>query len=86
MTIVSNASPLINLARIGKLDLLHHLYDTVLNMGLRYTGLVGLLIEAKYKGLITEVKSHLDALRWEANFRVSNALYRRVLRDEGEKL
>ena len=30
------------------------------------------------------VKSHLDALRWEANFRVSNALYRRVLRDEGE--
>ena len=56
MTIVSNASPLINLARIGKLDLL------------------------------TEVKPHLDALRWEASFRVSNALYRRVLRDEGEKL
>jgi len=25
MTIVSNASPLINLARIGKLDLLHRL-------------------------------------------------------------
>jgi predicted nucleic acid-binding protein len=30
MTIVSNASPLINLARIGKLDLLHRLYDSVL--------------------------------------------------------
>ena len=163
MTIVSNASPLINLAHIGKLDLLHRLYDSVLipqavwdevvvqgagqpgaeevssapwirrsavtntqlvwalqqdldageaeaivlaletkaelllmderlgretarHMGLRYTGLVGLLIEAKHKGFITEVKSHLDALRWEANFRVSNALYRRVLRDEGEKL
>ena len=54
-------------------------------MGLRYTGLIGLLIEAKRKGLISEVKSHLDALRREANFRVSDALYRRVLRDEGEK-
>jgi uncharacterized protein len=163
MTIVSNASPLINLAHIGKLDLLHRLYDSVLipqavwdevvvqgagqpgaeevssapwirrsvvtnaqlvwalrqdldageaeaivlaletqaelllmderlgretahHMGLRYTGLVGLLIEAKHKGFITEVKSYLDALRWEANFRVSNALYRRVLRDEGEKI
>ena len=163
MTIVSNASPLINLARIGKLDLLQRLYDSVLipqavwdevvvqgagqpgaeevssapwvrhsvvvnaqlvwalrqdldageaeaivlaletkaelllmderlgretarHMGLRYTGLVGLLIEAKHKGLITEVKSHLDAPRREANFRVRNALYRRVLHDEGEKL
>ena len=27
MSIVSNSSPLINLARIGRLDLLHHLYS-----------------------------------------------------------
>lgn len=162
MSIVSNASPLINLARINKLDLLPRLYDSVLipqavwdevvvqgvgqpgaeevnsaswikrstvvnaplvqalrqdldageaeaialaletkaelllmnerlgretarHMGLRYTGLIGLLIEAKRKGLISEVKSHMDALRQEADFRVSDALYRRVLRDEGEK-
>lgn len=162
MSIVSNASPLINLARIGTLDLLPRLYDTILipqavwdevvvqgagqpgaeevssaawvkrckvantqlvralrqdldageaeaialaleveaelllmdehlgretarHMGLRYLGLIGLLIEAKYKGLIGEVKSYMDVLRREANFRVSDALYRRVLRDEGEK-
>lgn len=163
MSIVSNASPLINLARIGKLDLLPRLYGAILipqaiwdevvvqgagqpgaeeissaawirrstvvntqlvralrqdldageaeaialaleveaelllmderlgretarHMGLRYTGVIGLLVEAKHKGFISEIKSHMGALRREANFRVSDALYRRVLRDEGEKL
>jgi predicted nucleic acid-binding protein len=163
MSIVSNASPLINLARIGKLDLLPRLYggltvpeavwrevvlegqgqpgaeeieraswiqvrsvtnrdlaqalqqeldageaeaialalemgaefllmderlgrETALHMGVQSVGLIGVLIEAKHKGLISGVRSLLDALRDVAGFWVSEALYRRVLQDEGESL
>jgi predicted nucleic acid-binding protein len=163
MSIVSNASPLINLARIGKLDLLPRLYgeltvpeavwrevvlegqgqpgaeeieraswiqvrsvtnrdlaqalqqeldageaeaialalemgaefllmderlgrETALHMGVQCVGLIGVLIEAKHKGLISGVRSLLDALRDVAGFWVSEALYRRVLQDEGKSL
>jgi predicted nucleic acid-binding protein len=163
MSIVSNASPLINLARIGKLDLLPRLYgeltvpeavwrevvlegqgqpgaeeieraswiqvrsvtnrdlaqalqqeldageaeaialalemgaefllmderlgrEAALHMGVQCVGLIGVLIEAKHKGLISSVRSLLDALRDVAGFWVSEALYRRVLQDEGKSL
>jgi predicted nucleic acid-binding protein len=58
--------------------------DIARHMGLRFTGLIGCLIEAKHKGLIMSIKPHLDALRSEANFRLSTTLYRRVLSDERE--
>lgn len=161
MKIVSNSSPLINLARIGKLGLLRELYGELIipeavwhevvvegsgqpgadevkgadwikaqvvtnrdlkralhqeldageaeaivlaleigaelllmdehlgrevacHLGLRYTGLIGIFIEAKRKGHIRAVKPYLDSLRDMAGFRVSNELYLRVLQDEGE--
>jgi len=58
--------------------------DTARHFGIRYTGVVGVLIEAKHKGFLQAIQPHLDALRNLAGFRVSEALYRRVLQDEGE--
>ncbi len=52
--------------------------------GLHFTGLIGILIEAKSQGLIDSVKVHLDELRNRAGFRVRNELYLRVLADQGE--
>lgn len=161
MSIVSNASPLINLARIGRLDLLCQLFgeltipeavwnevvvegagepgadevksaswirmqvvanrqlvhalqqeldageaeaialalevgaelllmdehlgrETARHLGLRFIGLIGVLVEAKRKGMIGAVKPPLDALHDVAGFWVSDALYLQVLQDEGE--
>jgi predicted nucleic acid-binding protein len=161
MKIVSNASPLINLARIGKLGLLQKLYGELIipaavwqeivvegagqpgadevktadwinqqdvtnkqltqalkqeldageaeaialaleigadlllmdedlgrevarHLGLRYTGLIGVLIEAKRKGFVVSIKPCLDQLRDIAGFRLSEELYARVLQDQGE--
>lgn len=48
-------------------------------LNLRYIGILGILIEAKNKGLITEVKPLLDALINEAGFWVAEPLYNSVL-------
>ena len=54
------------------------------HLGLDYTGLIGMLVEAKRRGLLQAIKPCLDALRNLAGFRISDALYTRVLEDEQE--
>lgn len=49
-------------------------------LNIRYTGILGLLIEAKSQGLITAVKPLLDALIIQAGFWVAESLYDSVLR------
>jgi predicted nucleic acid-binding protein len=58
--------------------------DTARHLGLRFTGLIGLLIDGKRKGLILSIKKELDALRDVAGFRIADSLYRQILRDEKE--
>ncbi|MDZ8185375.1 MAG: DUF3368 domain-containing protein [Nostoc sp. ChiSLP02] len=48
-------------------------------LGLRITGLLGILIEAKHQNLIIAVKPLMDALISTSEFRVSPALYNQIL-------
>jgi predicted nucleic acid-binding protein len=67
--IVSDTSPINNLAAINHLHLLQQLY----------TGILGILVEAKSQRLISAVKPLLDALINQAGFWVAEPLYKRVL-------
>jgi hypothetical protein len=48
-------------------------------LGIKITGLLGILIEAKRKHLIVAVKPLMDSLIATSEFRISPALYNRVL-------
>lgn len=55
-----------------------------IDLGLSITGLLGILLVAKRRGLITQIKPIMDNLISEANFRISPNLYREVLAAAGE--
>ena len=88
MIVISDASPVINLALELKADLL--LIDERIgrqvaqHFQLPIMGLVGVLSLAKQKGFIENMQEILDRLIEEAKFRISPDLYREVLRNEGE--
>mgnify|MGYP002777008651 CR=1 FL=1 len=48
-------------------------------LGLRITGLLGILVEAKSQNIIIAVKPLMDALIATLEFRVSSALYNQIL-------
>jgi uncharacterized protein len=52
--------------------------------GLRFIGTMGVLIEAKARGVLREVKPVLDELRSNAGFHMSETLRARVLQVTGE--
>ena len=55
-----------------------------LRLGVRIIGLLGLVIEAKQKGLIPFVKPTMDALKQKAGFWISQDLYDHILQVAGE--
>lgn len=48
-------------------------------LGVKITGLLGILVEAKRKHLVIAVKPLMDALITTSEFRVSSALYKQIL-------
>jgi predicted nucleic acid-binding protein len=52
--------------------------------GIRLVGILGALTEAKRRAILPEIRPALDDLRDKAGFRLSPALYARVLLDNGE--
>jgi len=53
-------------------------------LGLKFTGVLGILIEAKRKGLIPAIKPIMDVLIGEVGFRVSPKLYQQILQTSNE--
>ncbi len=53
--------------------------NTASRLGMRFIGLLGMLVEAKGKGFINKVKPILDELMIEAGFWISSRLYARIL-------
>jgi hypothetical protein len=58
--------------------------ETARHFGLGYIGLIGVLQVAKRRGEIEMLRPLLAQLRDLAGFRVSPALYERILQEEGE--
>lgn len=54
-------------------------------LGVRFVGLLGILVEAKARNKIEEVKPVLDALQNEAGFRIGQTLYNHVLESVDEQ-
>jgi len=48
-------------------------------LGLHVVGVLGVLLEAKRKGLVATIRPHLDALRQTAGFYLSETLYLHAL-------
>jgi predicted nucleic acid-binding protein len=53
-------------------------------LGLRVMGVVGILLEAKASGAIDRLRPHLDALRQDGGFYLSEPLYQSALTLAGE--
>ena len=58
--------------------------ETAQHLGIKYIGLIGVLILAKQSDLLENMRPDLDILRQVAGFYISDELYRRVLQDVDE--
>ncbi|WP_324706095.1 DUF3368 domain-containing protein [Lyngbya sp. CCY1209] len=71
-----NAEQLLIDERLGRRE--------AIRLGLSITGILGILLVAKRRGFVSEIRSIIDTLIEAANFRVSERLYIEVLTAAGE--
>ncbi len=83
MLVVSNTSPISNLAIVGRLELLKRRYGIV-RCGLAVAGVLGELIHAKHAGWIPNVREEIRRLRTEAGFFVDAAVEQFILSQVAE--
>ena len=89
MIVVTDTSVVLNLAWLREDRLLAELFGTAgraaaIALGLVPSGLLGLLIEAKKRSLLSAVIPLLDRLRADARFRVADDLRTRIAALAGE--
>jgi predicted nucleic acid-binding protein len=70
MVIVSNTSPLLNLAIIGHLNLIKQQ--------------LGIILKAKKENQILSVKEIINDLNYQASFRIAPNLVAKILRESSE--
>ena len=87
MIVVSNSTPLISLAKIGRFDLLKTIFlllderlarQKAKALGLKVIGTLSILLRAKEMRLIEKVKPEMDQLRAQ-RVRISSKVYEQVL-------
>lgn len=71
-----NANQLLIDERLGRRE--------AVKLGLSLTGILGMLLIAKKRGLISNVKSVMDDLISQTTFRVGDKLYDRILKEANE--
>ena len=55
------------------------------SLGLKVTGVLGILLRARRKGKLSSLREAMDELRKRAGFRIGAALYSDLLRESGEE-
>ena len=58
--------------------------ESAQHLGVTYMGLIGLLVQARQRDLLPQLRPVIEALRLQDGFWISDALVQRVLSDVGE--
>ncbi len=91
MIIISDTSPLFCLLHLNKIELLKDLFGqviipaTVFNELIHAKTVLGVLLQAKEKGLIIQIRPLIEKLQTEINFRINKNLLEKIFIEANEQ-